>query len=255
MLFALVSLIWQPSSDAISIQVLSGPSWQHIFGTDELGRDVSLRIVDGGGALIVSSLCAALIAVTIGTALGAFVAYRGGGLDFTVMRTIDVLLSIPLVITALLASALLPSGYLSLTMLVGLVQVLPVTRVTRGIFGDVFRREYVLAAALRGESTFTLIAKEAMPNVAGPLLVELALRWSFSLLLIASLNFLGVGVQPPQADWGLMLYEGRNYLLTAPWLSLIPAALIAGLAIAINFTADGVSRALGYGRGTGTQRL
>src|SRR5207253_1596609 len=124
-------------------------------------------------------------------------------------RTIDVLLSIPLVITALLASALLPAGYLSLTLLVGLVQVLPVTRVCRGIFGDVFRREYVLAAALRGESTFTLIVKEAMPNIAGPLFVELALRWSFSLLLIASLNFLGVGVQPPQADWGLMLYEGR----------------------------------------------
>jgi peptide/nickel transport system permease protein len=144
----------------------------------------------------------------------------------------------------------LPAGYLSLFVITGGLQILPVTRVCRGIFGDVVRRDFVTAAALRGESTWRLLLREAAPNVHGPLLVEFALRWGFSVLLIASLNFLGVGIQPPTADWGVMLFEGRSELIVSPWSACVPALLIAGLAVAINFTADGFGRAAGYEKGT-----
>jgi peptide/nickel transport system permease protein len=250
-LFAIVSIVWSPSGNAISDSVLTGPSAQHPFGTDDLGRDVLMRVIAGGGPIILASLAAGITSVAIGSALGAALAYRGGVVEFATMRGIDVLLSIPLVVIALLLAALLPSGYLFLYLLASAVQVLPVTRVARGIFADVLHRDFVVAAALRGESVRYLIVREALPNVIGPMFVELGLRWNFSLLLIASLNFLGVGIQPPTADWGVMLYEGRTFLTSAPWIALIPAALIACLAIAINFTADGIARAVGYDQAAG----
>jgi peptide/nickel transport system permease protein len=246
-------VIWHPDANAITAQPFASPSLHHLFGTDALARDIFRRVIQGGGLLILTSLCAALIAVTLGGALGGFVAYKRGLLDFAIMRGVDVLLSIPVILYALLTSALLPPGYRSLCLLVGLLQVLPVTRVCRNIFGDVFEREFLLAAALRGEPAWRLIVREAVPNVVGPLFVEFALRWNLSLLLIASLNFLGVGVQPPTADWGLMLFEGRNTLVVAPWSALVPAVFIAGLAVAINFTADGVAQVFNFGA-AGTRR-
>lgn len=246
-------VIWHPDAEAITGVPFGSPSRHHWFGTDALARDIFHRVIDGGGLLILTSLCAALIAVGIGGTLGGFVAYKRGSLDFTIMRGVDVLLSVPVILYALLSSALLPPGYKSLCLLVGLLQVLPVTRISRGIFGDVFEREFLLAAALRGEPARKLIFREAMPNVVGPLFVEFALRWNLSLLLIASLNFLGVGVQPPTPDWGLMLYEGRNTLVVSPWSALAPAVCIAGLAVAINFTADAIARVFNFGT-AGLQR-
>ena len=251
--FAVVSLLARPDANAISDTVLASPSWQHLFGTDELGRDVFTRTFAGGGPLIVASLAAAITCVTAGGLIGATLAYRGGHIEFLAMRGVDVLLSIPLIVVALLFAALFPTGYLFLYLLAAAVQVLPVTRVCRGIFADVLHRDFVLAAALRGEPSRRLIVREALPNVSGPLLVEFALRWSVSLLLIASLNFLGVGVEPPAADWGVMLYEGRTYLMVAPWIALIPAGLIALLAVSINFSADGVARAIGYEHAAGAR--
>jgi peptide/nickel transport system permease protein len=251
--YAVVGLLARPNANAISDAVLASPSWHHLFGTDELGRDVFIRTFAGGGPLIVASLAAAITCVTVGGLFGATLAYRGGRIEFLAMRGVDVLLSIPLIVVALLFAALFPTGYLFLYLLAAAVQVLPVTRVCRGIFADVLHRDFVLAAALRGEPSRRLIVREALPNVTGPLLVELALRWNFSLLLIASLNFLGVGIEPPAADWGVMLYEGRAYLTVAPWIALIPAGLIALLAISINFSADGIARAIGYEHAAGAR--
>jgi len=248
-------LIWNPDGNVITTELSAGLSRDHPFGTDALARDVFRRTVSGGDQLVLASISAALIAMVLGGSIGGILAYKRGMLDFAAMRGVDILLGLPTILVALLATALLPQSYMSLALIAGLLQVLPVTRVCRGIFGDVFEREFVLAAALRGEPARRLIVREAVPNVIGPLLVEFGIRWSASLLLIASINSLGVGVQPPTADWGLMLIEGRDSLIAAPWAPFFPAACIAGLAVAINFTADALAQSFSYGTDPRTRRL
>jgi peptide/nickel transport system permease protein len=124
-----------------------------------------------------------------------------------------------------------------------LVLLFPAIRVARAVFLDILSRDFVTAARLRRESAASILAREALPSAVGPLLVEFAVRWNFAVILIASLSFLGVGVQPPTPDWGLMLFEARGDLLIAPWTAIVPAVALAGLAVAINFTADGFSSA------------
>jgi len=156
---------------------------------------------------------------------------------------VDIMLSFPIILVALLGASLLPSGYLSLYIVVSAVLAWPAIRVARAVFADVLSRDYITAAVLRGESVASVVTREALPNATGPLLVEFALRWNFAVILIASLSFLGVGVQPPTPDWGLMLFEARNELLITPWVAIAPALALASLAIAINFVADGLAAA------------
>jgi peptide/nickel transport system permease protein len=241
---ALTGVIWQPSSTAISTDITAAPSLRHLFGTDQLGRDIFYRILDGSAKILGISAAVALSSTVIGAAIGAFAAYRKGIPDLLLMRIVDVLLSFPVILVALLAAALLPAGYLSIYLVVVGVHIPQVTRVARGVFADALARDYVTVARLRGESVASILVREALPNAVGPLSVEFALRWNYSVILIASLNFLGVGVQPPAPDWGLMLFDARDQLLVAPWAALAPALALASLAVAINFTADGLSSAL-----------
>jgi peptide/nickel transport system permease protein len=241
---AVVGAVLSPESHPTT-DLYADPSWDHPFGTDGLGRDVLARTVGGSARIVAVSFAAAVFCVSVAALLAALVAYRGGLVDLASMRAVDVLLSFPTIVSALLAAALLPPGYLSLFLVAAILQIPPVMRVSRGIFANAFAQDYVSAAVLRGESARRVVVGEVLPNVAGVLLVETAIRWSASLLLLAGLNFLGVGVQPPAADWGLMLEENRSTMLVAPWASLAPAIALAGLAVGINFTADGISNALG----------
>jgi peptide/nickel transport system permease protein len=244
LILALVAAVWQPDERSISKDIDAAPTAAHLLGTDQLGRDVLLRIVAGSDHIIIVSFCAALTAIVVSSALGALVAYHRGLLDQVAMRVIDVLLGFPTFLAALLVIAVLPSGYLSIFIVVVLVTIPSVMRVTRAVFLQIFTRDYIYAAILRGDSRLSLFIYEALPNAAGPLLVEFAVRWNFAVITIASLNFLGVGVQPPTADWGVMLYEARERLSLAPWAALAPAVALASLAVSINFTADGISRAM-----------
>lgn len=251
---AIVGAIWDLDTDTSSA-LREGPSGDHLLGTDSLGRDVLQRTIAGAPTMVTVSFAAAITCVATAALIGALIAYRGGLVEASVMRLVDVLLSFPTILVALLAAALLPPSNLSVFLVVAVVQIPVVVRVTVGVFADVFSRDYITVAALRGESAVSVIGREALPNVAGPLLVELARRLGASVLLIASLNFLGVGAQPPASDWGLMLLEGRNDIFIAPWSVVVPALAIGGLAVAINFTADGVANAIGRGRdGVGETR-
>jgi peptide/nickel transport system permease protein len=243
-LLALVGLIWNPAADDPSVDLRQGPSLAHLLGTDQLGRDVATRLVAGSFRILGISAAAAITTIVLGGGLGAFLAFRGGLFDQVVMRVLDILLSFPVILVALLAAALLPSGYFSLYLVVVLLFVPPIARVARAIFAEQFARDYVTAASLRGESPASIILREVLPNATGPLLVEFALRWNYAVILIASLNFLGVGVQPPTPDWGVMVYEARGDLTVAPWSAIAPAVALAALAVSINFTADGLSNAL-----------
>jgi len=254
LVLSIVAALWQPDETTISKNIDRPPSAEHLLGTDHLGRDVLLRVVAGADNIIILSFCAALTAILLSSLLGALVAYHRGLLDQIVMRVVDVLLGFPTFLAALLVIAVLPSGYFSIFVVVVVVTIPSVTRVTRAIFLQIFTQDYIAAAILRGEGRLSLFLREALPNAAGPLLVEFAVRWNFAVIIIASLNFLGVGVQPPTADWGVMLYEARGRLALAPWAAVAPAVALATLAISINFTADGISRALarrGLGREAG----
>jgi peptide/nickel transport system permease protein len=251
LVMSLVAAVWRPDETTISKDIDDGPSVAHLLGTDHLGRDVLLRIIAGADNIIIVSFCAALTAIVLSSILGAVVAYHRGLADQITMRVIDMLLGFPTFLAALLVIAILPSGYVSIFVVVVVVTIPSVTRVTRGVFLQIFTQDYISAAILRGESRLSLLVREALPNATGPLLVEFAVRWNFAVIIIASLNFLGVGVQPPTADWGVMLYEARGRLALAPWAAVAPAVALAGLAVSINFTADGISRALarrGLGR-------
>ncbi len=240
---ALAGIVWNPDATRLVGTIRADPSWVHPFGTDHLGRDVFARVVSGSAALIGVSAAAAITSVALGATIGALVSYRGGWLDQIVMRGVDIMLSFPIILVALLGASLLPSGYLSLYIVVSAVLAWPAIRVARAVFADVLSRDYITAAVLRGESVASVVTREALPNATGPLLVEFALRWNFAVILIASLSFLGVGVQPPTPDWGLMLFEARNELLITPWVAIAPALALASLAIAINFVADGLAAA------------
>jgi peptide/nickel transport system permease protein len=243
---AVAGAIWNPKTDT-SVDLYAPASWSHLLGTDSLGRDILSRTIGGSARIVGVSFLAAVACVVIGSFLGAVLAYRRGFLDLISMRAIDVILSFPSIISALLAAALLPSGYVSLFIIATALQVSPIIRVSRGIFADIFSRDFINVAILRGDPIPKVIVAEALPNVIGLILVELAIRWSNSLLFIAALNFLGVGVQPPAADWGLMLQENRVSLAVSPWAVLAPAIALAGLAIGINFTADGIARVVRLG--------
>jgi peptide/nickel transport system permease protein len=246
LLLMLTALIWRPSPSAMSSDLESPPSFHHLLGTDHLGRDILQRVVAGSPYVLSVSFAAAVSAVALGAALGAWVAYRSGLVDLVLMRIWDLALSFPLILTALLGAAILPHGYLALYIVVTAVHIPGATRVCRAIFADGLSRDYVTAAVLRGESFSSIIVREALPNAVTPLAVEFAVRWNYALILIASLNYLGVGVQPPTPDWGLMLFEGRGEFVVAPWVGIPAAVALATLAVGINFTADGLASAVAH---------
>jgi peptide/nickel transport system permease protein len=252
LVLALSAAVWQADESPVSKDIDTPPSAAHWLGTDHLGRDVALRMLAGSDHIIFVSFWAALTMIVVGSMLGALVAYQRGLIDQIAMRVIDVLLGFPTFLAALLIVAVLPAGYLSIFIVVVLVTIPSVTRVTRAVFLQIFTHDYIHAAILRGDSRVSLVFHEALPNAAGPLLVEFAIRWNFAVITIASLNFLGVGVQPPTADWGVMLYEAREGLSLAPWAAVAPALALASLAASINFTADGISRGLAR-RGLGSR--
>jgi peptide/nickel transport system permease protein len=217
---------------------LDPPSSEHWLGTDQLGRDVLSRVLNGGRSVLILSVLAVVVTFAVGAPLGMLAAYRGGVPDAVLSRFADVMLSVPPLILVLIFVFVVGSSYLSIVLLTGLVTAPRVFRIVRGATQAVAEQEFVLAARARGEGTPAIIGREILPNVTGPLLTEAAIRLNFSIIFIATLNFLGLGVQPPSSDWGLMVSEGRVYLGQAPLISMTPALCIAVLTIGINLISD-----------------
>jgi peptide/nickel transport system permease protein len=217
---------------------LDAPSSQHWLGTDQLGRDVLSRLLNGGRSVLILSTLAVLVTFAVGTPLGMLGGFRRGWVDIVLCRIADILLSIPPLILVLIFVFIVGSSDLSIVLLTGLVNAPRVFRIVRGATQSVADQDYVLAAKARGEATSSIIRRELLPNISGPLLTEAAIRLNFSIMFIATLNFLGLGVQPPSSDWGLMVSEGRVYLGQAPLISVAPAVAIAVLTIGINLVSD-----------------
>ena len=213
-----------------------------VAGTDDLGRDVLTRFLAGGGPVLLYALAATAIGLVGGALAGMLAGYSGGRLDNLVMRGGDVLLSFPQLVLALLAVSVLGSSGWLLVLVIGITHIPRVARVARQATLAVAGQDYVLAARMYGLPRRRILTTEILPNITGPLMVELGLRLTYSIGYIASLSFLGLGVQPPAADWGLQINENRIALVVAPWGVLLPVLAIAILTVGTNMITDGLAR-------------
>ncbi len=222
----------------------SAPSGDAIFGADALGRDVLSRFLHGGRTVLWLSAAATLLGIVVGVVVGLVAAYARNWLDDVLMRSNDVLLAFPQIIFVLLAvSAIGPKLWL-IVLTVGLTHAPRVARVIRGAGLEVVQRDFVKSAEVVGEKRWRIVFAEVLPNVTSPLLVEVGLRMTYSIGLVAGISFLGFGLQPPSADWGLMINENRLSITVQPWAVLLPVIAIGLLTVGTNLITDGLSRAL-----------
>jgi len=220
------------------------------LGADNLGRDVFSRFLWGGRSVLGLSLLATALGLLLGVSIGLVAAYSRSILDDVLMRAMDVILAFPSIVLALVAvSTLGPKQWLIVTV-VGITTAPRVARVTRGASLEIVERDFVQAAEVLGESRFKILLGEILPNITSPLMVEASLRLTYSIGLIAGLSFLGFGLQPPAADWGLMINENRQALTIQPWGAAAPVIAIALLTIGTSLVGDGLARAaIGIDRG------
>lgn len=223
---------------------LQPASAEHWMGTDQFGRDIFSRILVGSRDVFVIAGSGTALAVLLGLSLGLLAGYAGGLLDEGAMRFVDILLSIPPLLLAMIILGTVGPSRINVVLVVGFLYIPMVARVVRSVVLDVKTREYVEAAKLRGESRNYILLREVLPNVLPSLAVEASMRFAYAIFLVASLGFLGLGVQPPSPDWGMMVGEARTFFSQAPWVLLYPAMTIALLVVGIAFMSDGLRRML-----------
>jgi peptide/nickel transport system permease protein len=221
---------------------LSGPTAGLPFGTDSLGRDVFSRFLSGGRMVLLVPLAAVGLAAILGGLPGMIGAYMGGPIDTAISRIFDILLTLPPLLIALAVIAGFGSSTIVLLLTVAVVYAPQVGRVARGATSAVVTTDYIQAARARGERPVTIVVREIAPNIAGPVVSDLGLRVTYGVIFIATLNFLGLGVQPPSPDWGRSIAESLGFVQIQPWASLLPVVGIAALSVGLNLVADSVVR-------------
>ena len=246
LLLALIGPLLAPygATEQVYADARQAPSAEHWFGTDHLGRDVFSRVCYGARDILFLAGLGTLLAVISGTVFGLISGYRGGWLDEVLMRLFDSLLAHAGAVAGAAAAGHRRPSRNSVLLVIVVVYTPIVARVVRSVVLSVKPKGFVEAARLQGESTRRILFREILPSVLPALTVEAALRFSYAIFLVASLGFLGVGVQPPNPNWGLMVNEARDYVSQLPWALFFPAAAIALLVIGVNLMADGLKRLL-----------
>ena len=214
------------------------PDDNMILGGDQLGRDMFSRLIYGARNTVGIAFVTTALAFTLGVVAGLVAAATGGWVDQLLGRIVDTLMAIPQLIFALLLLTIVGTNIVNLTIVIAVLYAPLVFRLTRAVAGNVVVMDYIEAARLRGESTWYLVTKEVLPNITAPLAAEFGLRFCFVFLAISALSFLGLGIQPPTADWGSMVRENATLISFGQITPLIPAAAIALLTVAINFVVD-----------------
>lgn len=224
-------------------QVWKPPSEKHLMGTDGLGRDIFSRLIIGAQPMLILPPVAISLAMLLGTSIGMLTGYRGGWLDEIIMRFMDVMMAFPVVMLYLLIIVAVGQSAVNVIFAVAIAATPAISRLARGLVLDLRSRDFVAAARMRGESTAHILFREILPNAAEPLLVDGLVRVGYAAFAIGALGFLGLGVPPPNPDWGRMAAEARQAIILTPTAALFPSLAIGSLVIAFNLIADGLTTA------------
>ena len=216
----------------------------HLLGTDELGRDLLSRLLTGARLSLVMGITPVLCAFIIGSALGILAGYAGGATNSVIMRTIDVFYAFPSVLLAIALSGALGAGIFNALLSLTIVFVPPIARVAESVTTQVRGRDFVEAARASGAGAFTIVRVHVLGNVLGPIFVYATSLIAVSMILASGLSFLGLGVKPPEPEWGLMLNTLRTAIYTQPWIAALPGVMIFITSISFNMLSDGLRSAM-----------
>jgi peptide/nickel transport system permease protein len=225
-----------------SNEILQPPSFIHLMGTDNFGRDILARVIYGARNMITLTGVATALAVVIGSVIGLMIGYIGGIIDEIVNRLFDSLLALPAFLLSLLLLGSLGASRGTILVAIVILYTPIVARVVRSVVLDLKTKSYIEAAVLQGESLWRILFRELFPGVLPALAVEASLRFSYAIFLVASLSYLGIGVARPEPDWGLMVNEARDWYARAAWVMFYPAASIVVLVVCVNLMSDGLRR-------------
>ncbi len=227
-----------------SENVLTHPDASNWFGTDKIGRDVFARVVAGARDILIVAPLATILGTVLGTLIGLVVGYYRGVVDDVISRVIDAVLALPLIIFAVTVAVALGTSHLTIIVLIGVVFTPLIARTVRATVLSERELDYVQAARLRGERAPYIMFAEILPNVMAPILVEFTVRLGYAIFAVASLSFIGYGLQPPSPDWAVQVYEHYSVVSFAWWTVLFPSLAIASLVVAVNLIADGITQVL-----------
>src|SRR5438045_934247 len=220
--------------------LLASPGPTHVLGTDNVGRDVLSRVIWGTRVSLLAGTVSVVLAALVGSLLGLLAGYAGGRVDGLVMRAMDAVLSFPPLVLALALGAVLGAGLWGVLIALGVVYTPTFARLMRGQVLAITARDYVDAARALGAPGWRIAWRHVVPNAAAPIVVQASLSVAFAILAEASLSFLGLGIQPPQASWGSMINAGRGYLQQAPWIVFGPGAALFVTVVGLNFVGDAI---------------
>ena len=220
---------------------LHGPTWSHLFGTNQLGEDIFSRVVYASRIDLQIGIVGVTVPFVIGTTIGLFAGYYGGWLDTIIGRVIDIFTAFPFLVLVIAIVAMLGPGLRNLYIAIAVVSWVAYARIVRGETLSAKRREYVVAAHGLGYSGLRIMFRHVLPNVIAPAIVFSMSDFVLDIVAGASLGFFGLGVQPPQAEWGVMIADGRNFITTAPWLVVFPGLAIVVVGFFFSLLGDGLA--------------
>jgi peptide/nickel transport system permease protein len=236
-------VVADPTEQNVRVR-LQGPSWAHPFGTDEVGRDILARVVDGARISILSGLASVAVGLAVGTMLGLLAGYAGGRVGLAIMAFVDLWLALPAILLAITIAARLGPGLTSAMLAAGLVGLPSYARLARGSTLTVKRREFVDAARAIGLTDAAIMRRHILPNILTPLIVQSTIGVGNAILLVSALGYLGLGAQPPTPEWGRMLSDAQRYILDAAYIGIFPGLAIALTVLGFNLAGDGLRDAL-----------
>lgn len=237
-------LVAPSQPNALGENLLHGPSWHNLLGTDEYGRDILSRIIFAARTSLLVALGSVAVAVAVGVPLGLLAGYVGGNVDSVIMRVLDAILAFPVILLAILVVATLGTRTINLVLTIGFVFIPYFTRLVRGNVLVLKQREFVEASRALGAGNLHLVTRDILPNILSSVIIQASLSMSLAVLIEASLSYLGLGVQEPTPAWGSMLQNSQLYLREAPWFVLAPGLCIFLSVLAFNLVGDGLRDAL-----------